>query len=110
MAPTPPPEHREEAPDGAAAEAEALRQEVAGLRRALSSHPVIDMARGVVMATASCTPEQAWQVLVTVSQHSNPKLREVARHLVESTHGPPPPPPVRAAMRSARAALPGRDR
>ncbi|MGW6459933.1 ANTAR domain-containing protein [Streptomyces sp. NPDC055078] len=91
-------------------EADALREEVAGLREALASHPVIDMARGMVMATASCTPEEAWQVLVSVSQHSNVKLREVARHIVNSTHGPPPPPAVRAALRSAYAALPGRGR
>lgn len=91
-----------------AGETAALRAEVAGLRQALSSHPVIDMARGIVMATAGCTPEEAWRVLVDVSQHTNVKLREIARQIVESTYGPPPPAPVRAAMRAAYAELPGR--
>lgn len=88
-------------------ESEELRKEVDGLRQALASHPVIDMARGIVMATAACTPEQAWQLLVDVSQHSNVKLREVARHIVDSVNGPPPPPAVRTALRAAIAALHG---
>ncbi|MFE5857558.1 ANTAR domain-containing protein [Streptomyces sp. NPDC056500] len=86
-------------PDPSALGVEELRDEIAGLRKALASHPVIDMARGVIMATASCTPEHAWQILVRVSQHSNTKLREVARHIVESAYGPPPPPQVRSALR-----------
>ncbi|MFD9219062.1 ANTAR domain-containing protein [Streptomyces sp. NPDC060064] len=91
-------------------EAQALREEVAGLRHALSTHPVIDMARGVIMATASCTPDQAWQVLVNVSQHTNIKLREIAQHIVDSVEGPPPAKPVRAALSSALSALPDRGR
>ncbi|MEU0990997.1 ANTAR domain-containing protein [Streptomyces sp. NPDC005953] len=86
-------------PDPSALGVDELRNEIAGLRKALASHPVIDMARGVIMATTSCTPEDAWQILVQVSQHSNTKLREVARHIVESAYGPPPPPQVRGALR-----------
>ncbi|MEU5401365.1 ANTAR domain-containing protein [Streptomyces sp. NPDC005963] len=86
-------------PDPSDLGVEELRDELAGLRKALASHPVIDMARGIVMATMSCTPDDAWQILVRVSQHSNTKLREVARHIVEGTHGPPPPPQVCEALR-----------
>lgn len=91
---------------GAEAEARALREEVDGLRRALLSHPVIDLARGIIMATAPCTPEQAWQVLVDVSQHTNIKLRDIAQRIVDSVDGPPPEKSVRAALRSALGALP----
>ncbi|WP_326647892.1 MULTISPECIES: ANTAR domain-containing protein [unclassified Streptomyces] len=91
---------------GANLEVQALREELAGLRHALSTHPVIDMARGVIMATASCTPDQAWQVLVSVSQHTNIKLRDIAQHIVEGVAGEPPAEPIRAALRSALSALP----
>ncbi|WP_405810187.1 ANTAR domain-containing protein [Streptomyces sp. NBC_00210] len=86
-------------------EARVLREEVDGLRRALRTHPVIDMARGVIMATASCTPDQAWQVLVQVSQRTNIKLREIAQGIVDSIDGSPPSRPIRAALRTALAAL-----
>ncbi|MFF0062357.1 ANTAR domain-containing protein [Streptomyces sp. NPDC005279] len=95
---------------GADLEVQALREELAGLRHALSTHPVIDMARGVIMATASCTPDQAWQVLVSVSQHTNIKLREIAQRIVESVAGDPPAEPIRAALRSALSALPDHHR
>ncbi|MCM2390644.1 ANTAR domain-containing protein [Streptomyces albipurpureus] len=88
--------------------ADQLREEIAGLRKAMASHPIIDMARGIMMATASCTPEEAWQMLVQVSQRSNVKLRDVARHIVASTHGPQPPSPVRAALRAVYTARAGR--
>ncbi|MET7617845.1 ANTAR domain-containing protein [Streptomyces sp. NPDC005408] len=91
---------------GAELESQALREEVEGLRRALRTHPVIDMARGIIMATASCTPNEAWQVLVHVSQHTNVKLRDIAQRIVDAVGGPPPPRPVRTALRSALAALP----
>jgi len=79
-------------------EAAALREEVAGLRRALETYPAIDMARGIVMATVPCSKEQAWQALVEVSQHTNIKLRDVARYIVEGVAGDPVPRPVGAAL------------
>lgn len=38
---------------------------------------VIDEARGMVMAMGPCTAQEAWGVLVEVSQHTNVKLRVV---------------------------------
>jgi ANTAR domain len=81
-----------------------LREEVAGLRRAMKTRPVIDMARGMVMALGGCSPQDAFSVLVDVSQHLNVKLHEVARHLVDTAgDGPTPPANVRAALRNALA-------
>ncbi|MFB7084929.1 ANTAR domain-containing protein [Streptomyces sp. NPDC056296] len=80
------------------AELERLRAENAQWRQALASRPVIDQARGMIMAIGRCTPEEAWEVLVGVSQHSNTKLHTVARHLVDTTVGPRRPPPMRQVL------------
>jgi hypothetical protein len=84
-----------------AAEIDRLRAEVADLRRAMDSYPVIDQARGMVMILGRCTPEDAWEVLVEVSQHTNTKLRAVAAHLVASAAGDTLPEPTRRALCAA---------
>lgn len=58
------------------------RAEVGQLRTALVSRPVIDQAKGIVMAARSVTAEQAFQILVAQSQRENEKLRTVAARLV----------------------------
>lgn len=82
-----------------------LRAEIAQLRHAIDSRPVIDQARGVLMAAHSCTSEQAWDVLREASQRTNTKLRDVAGALTASTapDGPAPPESLRAALRAAVA-------
>ncbi|WP_245979333.1 ANTAR domain-containing protein [Streptomyces diacarni] len=80
---------------------EELRTEVEQLRQAAESRPVIDQARGMVMALAPCDAQTAWWVLVQVSQHSNVKLRRVARALVAGVEGTPVPEPVRGALAAA---------
>ncbi|MGQ4478290.1 ANTAR domain-containing protein, partial [Streptomyces sp. SAS_276] len=72
-------------------EAEELRVEVAQLKRAMLTRPVIDLARGVLMASFGLSPEDAWNVLVSVSQHTNTKLHQLAEELVDSVNGEPPP-------------------
>ncbi|SDK30221.1 ANTAR domain-containing protein [Streptomyces indicus] len=67
-----------------AQEGEELRTELAHLRRAMETRPVIDMARGLLMATFRLDAEDAWTVLVEVSQHTNIKLHEVARMLLDA--------------------------
>lgn len=79
-------------------ETEGLRREVDGLRQALASHPVIDMARGIVMAAGPCSADEAWRVLVDVSQHTNIKLRRIAQRIVDGVEGAPPSPEVQAAL------------
>ncbi|MGA4934663.1 ANTAR domain-containing protein [Streptomyces incarnatus] len=82
-----------------------LRLEIAQLRQALDSRPVIDQARGVLMAAHGCTPDQAWEILREASQHSNTKLHRIAAAVTASATpgGPPPPEPLRRALRTAVA-------
>ncbi|WP_229694997.1 ANTAR domain-containing protein [Streptomyces lacrimifluminis] len=79
-----------------------LQAKVEQLQQAIESRPVIDQARGILMAVEACTAEQAWEALRDASQHTNTKLRDVAEAIVTvSTGGPPPPEPVRTALRNA---------
>ncbi|MET9860527.1 ANTAR domain-containing protein [Streptomyces smyrnaeus] len=84
-----------------AARVEELSAEVGQLRQALETRPVIDQARGMVMALAPCDADTAWQILVRVSQHSNVKLRSVAAALVAGAEGTPVPKPVRKNLAAA---------
>ncbi|MYW44582.1 ANTAR domain-containing protein, partial [Streptomyces sp. SID161] len=61
----------------------ALEEEVGQLRQALVSHALVDQAIGVVIAVSGLRPEQGWDALKHMSQHTNTKLREVARCLVQ---------------------------
>jgi anti-anti-sigma factor len=82
-----------------------LQEEIEQLRHAIASRPVIDQARGILMATQSCTSEEAWTILREASQLSNTKLRTVAAALIAGARpdGPPPPENVRIALRTALA-------
>ncbi|MGK9459048.1 ANTAR domain-containing protein [Streptomyces sp. G6] len=84
-----------------------LQEEVEQLRRAIASRPVIDQARGVLMALHACTSDEAWHILREASQLSNTKLRTVAAAVTAGAEsdGPPPPAEVRAALRTALARL-----
>ncbi|MFB7930540.1 MULTISPECIES: ANTAR domain-containing protein [Streptomyces] len=80
-----------------------LQSEVEQLRQAIASRPVIDQARGILMATHGCTSDQAWHILRETSQLSNTKLRDVAAAVTASAQsdGPPPPPELRTALNKA---------
>lgn len=67
---------------------QALRDEVAGLRKAMESRADIEQAKGIIMATMRCTADEAFDVLRQQSQHVNRKLRDVARDLIEDTATP----------------------
>ncbi|MFH8609990.1 ANTAR domain-containing protein [Streptomyces sp. NPDC018029] len=83
------------------AEIKALRTEVNELHRAMESHPSIDQARGMLMTLGPHTADEAWEILVEVSQRSNTKLRAVAEELIATTEGEPLPTPVRKALGDA---------
>jgi anti-anti-sigma factor len=78
-------EHADPSDDG-------LAVENAQLHRAMETRAPIDLARGMLMASFHLTAEQAWQVLVTASQHSNTKLREIADALLQTADGRTPLP------------------
>ncbi|MGV9556955.1 anti-sigma factor antagonist [Streptomyces sp. NPDC003401] len=86
------------------------RVEVVQLRRAMRTRPVIDLARGILMASFALSAQEAWRVLVDASQHTNTKLHHLARDLVGAVEGGPPPEAVReqvaAAVARVRAGAP----
>lgn len=90
-------------PDPGAADDQDLRAEVAQLRRAMQTRPTIDLARGILMASFSLSPEAAWAVLVRTSQNTNTKLHHLARDLVGTIHGSTLPEPVQQQLAAAVA-------
>lgn len=66
-------------------EISALREEVGQLKHAVRSHATVDQAIGALAAISNIRPEQAWDVLTEVSQHTNIKLRLVAEQVIEWT-------------------------
>ncbi|MCX5363800.1 ANTAR domain-containing protein [Streptomyces sp. NBC_00124] len=85
------------------AEVVELRAKNEQLEQALASRAVIDQARGMVMVLAPCSREQAWDLLMDVSQHCNVKLRDVATALVATTKGRDLPEGIRRALRRLHA-------
>jgi hypothetical protein len=85
--PHPTTERDEPSPDG-------LATENAQLHRAMETRTPIDLARGMLMASYQLSAEQAWQVLVTTSQHSHTKLHQIADTLLQTadSHTPLPEP------------------
>jgi hypothetical protein len=55
---------------------------VESLRNQLASQPVIEQAKGIIMANTHCDEDQAFDILRRASQRTNVKLREVARQIV----------------------------
>lgn len=53
------------------------------LRQAMQSRSVIEQAKGILMARHGSSADEAFQLLVDVSQRSNRKLRDVAQALVD---------------------------
>jgi AmiR/NasT family two-component response regulator len=52
--------------------------EVESIREALETRDIIGQAKGVIMATMSCSPDEAFHLLRQQSQHEQRKLAEVA--------------------------------
>ena len=59
------------------------------LQAAMQSRAVIEQAKGILMAERRCTAEDAFTLLVDLSQRSNRKLKDVAQALVDRASGPP---------------------
>jgi hypothetical protein len=67
-----------------------LEAELTSLRRALHNRAVIEQAMGILAVLRRCTPEDAFQLLVRLSQVSNVKLHRIAQLLVQLTNGSDP--------------------
>lgn len=65
-------------------------QVAAQLGTAMLSRDVIEQAKGVIVGTRRCTPDEAFALLVTLSQNHNCKLRDVAQELVDAAASPRP--------------------
>jgi GAF domain-containing protein len=52
------------------------------LQQAMQSRAVIEQAKGILMGQRRCGPQEAFDLLVLLSQSSNRKLRDVAEALV----------------------------
>jgi len=55
----------------------------AGLEEAMYSRAVIEQAKGIKIAQHGGSPDEAFQRLRDLSQHSNTKLRDVAKRIVD---------------------------
>ncbi|MEE6257448.1 GAF and ANTAR domain-containing protein [Plantactinospora sonchi] len=58
------------------------------LQTAMESRAVIEQAKGIIMGERRCTADEAFALLVKVSQNSNRKVREVAAALVTQAGQP----------------------
>lgn len=61
----------------------AAQTELEQLRQALVSRAPIEQAKGILMAQRACPADEAFEILRTLSQDTNVKLRDVARSLIE---------------------------
>jgi AmiR/NasT family two-component response regulator len=55
------------------------------LREALTSRATIDQAKGILMAEHHCSPDEAFALLVRLSNDTNVRLADVASALVYQT-------------------------
>ncbi|MBL1082271.1 ANTAR domain-containing protein [Streptomyces actinomycinicus] len=80
-----------------------LQREIAQLQEAVVSHAVIDQAIGVVISLGGLRPDQGFEVLRTVSQRTNTKLRDIAEQIVGWVHSERLAEDVRQALETALA-------
>ena len=60
----------------------------ARLKARTDSMPVIEQAKGILMARHRCGPDEAFDLLRRASQHANIKLSELAARIVEQAASP----------------------
>jgi AmiR/NasT family two-component response regulator len=57
----------------------------ARLAARLESQPVIEQAKGILIAQVGCSPDQAFSLLRAASQRTNVRVRDIARDIVDRT-------------------------
>ncbi|HET6909569.1 MAG TPA: ANTAR domain-containing protein [Mycobacteriales bacterium] len=67
---------------------DAVEHELSGLRTAMQTRGVIEQAKGMLMHEQRCKAEEAFSVLVRLSQTSHRKLVDVAESLVATWSKP----------------------
>jgi hypothetical protein len=53
------------------------------MKQAMATRAVIEQAKGIIMRDRTCTPDEAFDALVRLSQEAHLKLRDVAQRLVD---------------------------
>ena len=67
------------------------RSPYARLMARLKTMPVIEQAKGIIMARSHCGEAEAFELLRRASQRGNVPVRELAAHIVASAHRVPAP-------------------
>ncbi|MFD1150656.1 ANTAR domain-containing protein [Saccharothrix hoggarensis] len=75
------------------------------LREALSTQPVIEQAKGMLMLVRGWTAAEAFDALREISQHTNIKLHDVAGIIVASGSREQPPLPDRDTVQAVLAEI-----
>jgi len=75
----------------------------ARLQARLDSMPVIEQAKGILMAQYRCRPEEAFDLLRRASQRANVKVSVLAEQIVEQIASPGPPPAERPPLPASGA-------
>jgi hypothetical protein len=87
---------------------EMLRESAfARLQARLDTMPVIEQAKGVLMAQQRCGPDEAFDLLRRASQRANVKVSMLAAQIVEQVASPDPQ-PAGSLPRSATGGAAGR--
>jgi hypothetical protein len=75
----------------------------ARLQARLETMPVIEQAKGILMAQYRCPPEEAFDILRRASQSANVKINVLATQIVEQISSPEPRPAADGGRRRTRA-------
>lgn len=65
-------------------ESRTVSRQIETLQQGLESRMEIGQAKGILMERYRVTPDRAFEMLVTLSQHTNRKLVDICRELVET--------------------------
>lgn len=57
------------------------------IREAMASRATIEQAKGIIIASRHCTPDEAFDILRQTSSRANRKLRVIAQELVDNATG-----------------------
>jgi ANTAR domain len=97
--------HRPPASDGLSDSVTQLRRDYEDLQHRLESLPVIEQAKGILIGRFNIDADIAFGILRRWSSHTNVKLREICRLLVDTAAHPPDDPKAVSRTRGDSSAL-----